>query len=94
MGSDQQEDGMIVNVSAGVSRDSSPYQVGLNGPVIPDYSQNGGLTVLVEAKSKVTESLAATTNSLSSRRFSAEAQVNIKDRYRTREIQLEHVKSS
>jgi hypothetical protein len=48
----------------------------------------------LEAKSKATESLAAITNSLSSRRFSAEAQVNIKNRYRTREIQLEHVKSS
>ena len=38
MGSDQQEDEMIANVSAGVGRDSSTYQVGLNGPVILDYA--------------------------------------------------------
>jgi hypothetical protein len=62
-GSEQQEDEMIAkivaNLSAGEGRDNSTYQIGLNGLVIPDYSQNRGLSVLVEAKSKATESLAA-----------------------------------
>jgi glycosyltransferase involved in cell wall biosynthesis len=62
-GSDQQEDEMIAqtvaNLSAGTGRDNSAYRIGLNGLVIPDYSQNRGLSVLAEAKSKATESLAA-----------------------------------
>jgi glycosyltransferase involved in cell wall biosynthesis len=62
-GSDQQEDEMIAqtvaNLSAGTSRDNSAYRIGLNGLVIPDYSQNRGLSVLAEAKSKATETLAA-----------------------------------
>jgi glycosyltransferase involved in cell wall biosynthesis len=62
-GSDQQEDEMIAkavaNLSAGVGQVASTYRIGLNGLVIPDYSQNRGLSVVAEAKSKATESLAA-----------------------------------
>jgi hypothetical protein len=49
----------VANLSGGVGRNSSTYQIGLNGLVIPDYSQNRRLSVLVEAKSKTTECLAA-----------------------------------
>jgi glycosyltransferase involved in cell wall biosynthesis len=62
-GSDQQEDEMIAkavaNLSASTGRVNSTYRIGLNGLVIPDYSQNRGLSVVAEAKSKATESLAA-----------------------------------
>jgi hypothetical protein len=52
----------VANLSAGAGQDNSTYQIGPNGLVIPDYSQNRGLSVLVDAKSKATECLAAAMN--------------------------------